>query len=202
MGNLMISAPQFRHFLLANLPHIILSAIIALLLTAGYSFYQLYKAQQLNEAVADRSILQQPFPHKNYLHAYSIGVLHAQQDELEQANKAFEVAEITTDKTLRAISKLAIGNLHFQNMLDDFGKERGSRRIVEQVILAREAYKAALRLTPNMHEARYNLELLDRLSPEKRTQGFKTGDGYTYQITPQLQDGRMHMKDNKIRGLP
>ncbi|MDF1587723.1 MAG: hypothetical protein P1P93_00980 [Gammaproteobacteria bacterium] len=169
---------------------------------AIYGVVQTFQARQLNRAFIDQSILQHELRQDDFLHAYSIGYLLTQQGQLEQADKAFEIAEVTTDPTLRAITQFAIANVHFHRMMNDFGKERGSRRIVEQVILAREAYKAALRLKPDMYQARFNLELLDRLSPEKRTQGFKTGDGYTYQITPILQDGRMHMKDNTIRGLP
>jgi tetratricopeptide (TPR) repeat protein len=190
------------HAVITYLPKLILVAFVLLISLSSYYFYKAYQAERFNQAFANRTLMEHPLDHDNYLLAYSIGYLLSQQDELLQANKAFEVAEVSTEPALRAIVKFAIGNLHFKKMLADFGKERGSRRIVEQVVLAREAYKAALRLQPTMHDARYNLELLDRLSPEKRTQGFKTGAGYTYQITPQLQDGRMHMKDNTIRGLP
>lgn len=193
---------QLNTFVIRHLSWFVLIAVLVFALSTAYWLHQLNKAQNNNQAFADQSILNHHFDYDNHLHAYSIAYLLAQQDDVKKMNKAFEIAEVSKDAGLRATVKFAIGNTHFQNMLKDFGKERGNRRIVEQVILAREAYKAALRIQPDLYVARYNLELLDRLSPEKRTQGFKTGDGYTYQITPQLQDGRMHMKDNTIRGLP
>lgn len=191
-----------RRLLLANLSRITLVLVFIFIVLSTYLFTLSYQAFQQNKAVINKTIVNQSLRHDDYLHAYHIGYLLAQEGNIVQANKAFEVAEVSPDPTLRATANFAIGNLHFQNMLKDFGKDRGSRRIVEQVILARESYKDALRLQPALYEARFNLELLDRLSPEKRTQGFKTGDGYTYQITPLLQDGRMHMEGNEIRGLP
>jgi tetratricopeptide (TPR) repeat protein len=193
---------NISQFLLSRLPSFVLLFASVFFLLSAYYFYQYINASQLDQSVADKTIINDPFRYDNYLHAYSVGYLLVEEGNDKKAMEAFEIAEVSPELELRAMAKFAIGNIYFKHVMKDLAKEHGSRRIVEQVILAREAYKSVLRLKPDMHEARFNLELLDRLSPAKRTQGIKTGDGYTYQITPMLQDGRMHMKENVIRGLP
>ena len=84
----------------------------------------------------------------------------------------------------------------------DVEKGGSHRRAVERVLLAREAYKGALRLKPDMYDARYNLELIDRLSPEKRTEGYENPPDGTIGLQPYQQNGTALMKDNTRRGLP
>ena len=72
---------------------------------------------------------------------------------------------------------------------------------VAQIELAREVYKGALRIDPDLRDARYNLELIDRLSPPRRTEGWeRETDGVILQ--PFKRDGWASMKDNTRRGLP
>lgn len=72
---------------------------------------------------------------------------------------------------------------------------------VAMIALAREAYKDALRIDPGFSDARFNLELLDRRSPEKRTEGWQSEtDGVT--LKPFKRNGTAMMRDNERRGLP
>ena len=58
-----------------------------------------------------------------------------------------------------------------------------------------------MRLNPEHHDARFNLELLDRRSPDKRTQGWHSEtDGVT--LKPFKRNGTAMMRDNQRRGLP
>jgi len=197
-----MKSASVKRFLYAHFSLFILVTIAILLIISAYWFARAYQAIQFNNAVANGTIISQSVDRDNSLQAYSIAYLLEQQGEYKQAGEALEIAEVTADPDLKSKVKFAIANQYFRKMVADLGKEHGSRRIVEKVILAREAYKSALRLQPDLYPARFNLELLDRLSPEKRTQGVNTGDGYTYKISPLQQDGRMHMKENIIRGLP
>ncbi len=96
-----------------------------------------------------------------------------------------------------------MGNLYFDSAIAAANIANGGahQQAVAHIELAREAYKGALRIRPDMHAARFNLELLDRLSPEKRTQGWEAEtDGVTLQ--PFKRNGTAMMRDNKRRGLP
>lgn len=195
---------KMRRTLLELFPQALLVLAVLLLLAAGVQFGLWWKAYHLNQAYDDRSILKQPLQRGEYLHAYSIGYLLAHQNKPVEAAKAFNVAEVTPDLELRARAKYAIANVHFESAIASSNIEKGGshRRAVERVLLAREAYKAALRINPAMYNARYNLELIDRLSPEKRTEGYENSPDGTIGLQPYQQNGTALMKDNTRRGLP
>lgn len=121
----------------------------------------------------------------------------------EQALKQFYLPESSQDDTLRAYAKFAIGNLYFDWAMTQHAVEQGGahQQQVAMIALAREAYKDALRIDPAYAEARFNLELLDRRSPDKRTQGWQSEtDGVT--LKPFKRNGTAMMRDNRRRGLP
>jgi tetratricopeptide (TPR) repeat protein len=122
---------------------------------------------------------------------------------VQQATRAFTLAETSSDPALRARAKFALGNMYYDLALAsaEIAKGGSHQQAVAQIELAREAYKGALRLDPLMYDARFNLELLDRKSPEKRTQAWlQETDGVTLQ--PFKRNGTAMMKDNTRRGLP
>lgn len=189
---------------LDNLPRVMLGLSIVSFLAAGYFFSQWWKAHQLNLAYENKSLLKHPLKNDEYLKAYSIGYLLAGQNKPIEAQKAFNIAEVSLDPELRARAKYGIANVHFEAAMAASDVEKGGshRRAVERVLLAREAYKGALRLKPEMYDARYNLELIDRLSPEKRTEGYENSPDGTIGLQPYQQNGTALMKDNTRRGLP
>lgn len=193
---------RFRQRLLDYFPNIILALALLLLLASVYYFSQWKQAIAFNEAFDDQSLMMQTVSPANYLHAYSIGYLLAQNDKPKEAMEAFDFAELTPDPYLEAITKHAIANLHAYTAEASLDEEHGSRRLVDRILLAREAYKGALRLTPDLYATRFNLERLDRISPDKRTAGSSMIDGYTVGLDPFKQNGRALMKDNTRRGLP
>ncbi|MEQ1766223.1 MAG: hypothetical protein ABL859_02235 [Methylotenera sp.] len=200
----MTTKHKIRQKLLDHLPQALLVLMVLFILAAAYQFSLWWKAQQLNLSYDNKSILKQPLNHREYLHAYSIGYLLASQNKPIEAAKAFNIAEVTKDPELRARAKYAIGNVHFESVIASSNIEKGGshRRAVERVLLAREAYKGALRIKPDMYDARYNLELIDRLSPEKRTEGYENSPDGTIGLQPYQQNGTALMKDNTRRGLP
>lgn len=195
---------KIRQQLLDYLPRTLLVLMSLLLLAAGYQFSLWWKAHQLNIAYDNKTLLKQPLNNNEYLHAYSIGYLLASKNKPVEAAKAFNIAEVTLDPELRARAKYAIGNVHFESAIASSDIEHGGshRRSVERILLAREAYKGALRIKPDMYNARYNLELIDRLSPEKRGEGYENSPDGTIGLQPYQQNGTALMKDNTRRGLP
>lgn len=195
---------KLRQKLLDMLPKILLTMAAFLLLASAYFFSQYWKAHQLNIAYHNKSLLKQTLKNDEYLKAYSIGYLLASQNKPIEAQKAFNIAEVTLDPELRARAKYSIANVHFESAMASSDIEHGGshRRSVERILLAREAYKGALRIKPDMYDARYNLELIDRLSPEKRTEGYENSPDGTIGLQPYQQNGTALMKDNTRRGLP
>lgn len=195
---------KLRQFLLEKLPNTLLVLTALLLLAAGYQLSCWWNAHRLNLDYDNKSILKRPLKNDEYLHAYSIGYLLASNNKPIEAAKAFNIAEVSPDPALRARAKYAIANIHFESAIASTNIEHGGshRRAVERVLLAREAYKEALRIQTDMYDARYNLELIDRLSPEKRTEGYENNPDGTIGLQPYQQNGTALMKDNTRRGLP
>jgi hypothetical protein len=196
------------HYALAQYgPNILICIIVILLGFASYQGYVAWKAYQLNQDYLSGAITKHKLYSTNHLLAYSIGYQLSQQKksrlQLSQTARAFTLAEAASDKSIRALAKFGLGNLYFDLALNAANIEAGGshQQAVAHVELAREAYKGVLRLKPELYQARFNLELLDRLSPEKRTQAWLTEtDGVTLQ--PFKRNGTAMMRDNKRRGLP
>lgn len=195
---------KLRQKLFDNLPNALLALTVICLIAGVYFFSQWWKAHKLNVAYENKSLLKHVIKNDEYLKAYSIGYLLAQKNKPIEAQKAFNIAEVSLDPELRARAKYGIANVHFEGAIAASDIENGGshRRAVERVLLAREAYKGALRIRPDMYDARYNLELIDRLSPEKRTEGYENSPDGTIGLQPYQQNGTALMKDNTRRGLP
>lgn len=195
---------KIRQKLFDSLPKVLLTLAISFLIASAYFFSQWWKAHQLNVAYDNKSLLKRTLKNDEYLEAYSKGYLLARQNKPIEAQKAFNIAEVSLNPDLRARAKYGIANVHFEGAMAASDVEKGGshRRAVERVLLAREAYKGALRIRPEMYDARYNLELIDRLSPEKRTEGYENSPDGTIGLQPYQQNGTALMKDNTRRGLP
>ncbi|MBM3350777.1 MAG: hypothetical protein FJY53_03145 [Betaproteobacteria bacterium] len=201
-----------KHGWTQHLPKILLSLIVVLCTFACYQAYIAWKAHQLNQDYRSGAIVKHKLNANNHLLAYNIGYRLSQQKTtslkktsllLAQTAKAFTLAEAASDASIRALAKFGLGNLYFDLALNSANIEAGGshQQAVAHIELAREAYKGALRLNPDLYQARFNLELLDRLSPEKRTQAWLAEtDGVTLQ--PFKRNGTAMMRDNKRRGLP
>jgi len=185
---------------------VLLLGLMALIASATL-FWQWRQAHLFNRAYADGSLVKQLLRIDDPHHAYSIAYLLAAQrldsKGVAQLQRALSIAEAARPPELRARAKFAAGNLYFDlaTISGNIGAGGSHQQAVAQIELAREAYKSALRLVPDMYPARYNLELLDRLSPEKRTQAWLAEtDGVT--LKPFKRNGTAMMRDNTRRGLP
>ncbi|HOY71315.1 MAG TPA: hypothetical protein PL131_11765 [Methylotenera sp.] len=156
-----------------------------------------------NVALVNRSLAKHTVNPSDHWQAYGIGYLQAADNKPQLAARAFTYAEASNDSEIRARAKYALGNLYFGLAMKSANIEAGGahQQAVAQIELAREAYKGAIRLKPELYDARYNLELLDRRSPERRTMAWKAEtDGVTLQ--PFKRNGTAMMRDNARRGLP
>lgn len=135
---------------------------------------------------------------------YAAGWQLEQAAQLEPAIAHYTRAEIADDPQLAARAKLALGNVQFRIglMAGDIAAGGSHVRGLAHLQLAREAYRGALRLNPELHAARYNLELLERLSPGRRVQGWSRQQE-NVQLQPDEREGWATMKEgNSVRGLP
>jgi tetratricopeptide (TPR) repeat protein len=186
------------------LPKFLLGLVVLSLLAAGYQGTKLWQARQSNAAYDSRQLAKHKLNVGEYAQAYSIGYLLLSMNKKEQALNAFKFAEATDDPDLYVRTKFALGNLYGDVGLHnaDIAAGGSHQLAVSQILLAREAYKNALRIQPDLYAARYNLELLDRRSPGKRTQGWEIKPDSDVKLKPFKSNGTALMKDNTIRGLP
>ena len=116
---------------------------------------------------------------------------------------AYTDAQSAADAALAARAWFALGNAYFQTAIkasrgssDDSASTQSA-----ELDLARDAYRAALRIDPAMHGARYNLELLERLSPRRPGEGWRRNtDPIT--IVPNRHNGWTTILETAKRGLP
>ncbi|MDP3610087.1 MAG: hypothetical protein Q8R74_13520 [Methylophilus sp.] len=182
---------------------LVVSASLLSFLGAIFCAHAWWQARQLNIAYQNNTLIKQSIALHEAQKAYSIGYLQAKNGQPKLAMQSLMIAEASKDLDIRARAKFALGNLYFDSAIAATNIANGGahQQAVAHIELAREAYKGALRIKPDMQVARFNLELLDRLSPEKRTQGWEAEtDGVTLQ--PFKRNGTAMMRDNKRRGLP
>lgn len=200
----MLMQLQFsRTTFLRHLPNIVLLLSFACVCVSAYFAFQAWQAHLANQAFKDKSLLTQKIDPNAAALQNNLGYLLIHQGQNQAALRAFGSAEAAGQPALRARANYAIGNLYFDLAMRSANIAAGGahQQAVAQIELAREAYKSALRIQPDLSDAKFNLELLDRLSPEKRTQGWQAEtDGVT--LKPFKRNGTAMMRDNKRRGLP
>lgn len=98
----------------------------------------------------------------------------------------------------------ALGNVYFQlGIAESRSYEANVGPVWEnaQFDLAREAYRSALRIEPRLQGARYNLELLERLSPVRHLAGWRRNTD-PVMLEADKHNGWTSMQDDRKRGLP
>lgn len=113
-------------------------------------------------------------------------------------------AQGSGDAAQDARSWFALGNVYFKTGIAesrDYEAKVGPLFENAQFDLAREAYRSALRIDPGLQGARYNLELLERLSPVRHLQGWRRNTD-PIMLVPDKHNGWTSMQDDKKRGLP
>lgn len=202
----MFQSKQWQLVLMRYVPWV-LSAGMTLALVAmalfGMQWWQASQQQQmvvqnkLPEALAENN-------HLMALHqAYQLSKLELNKKNTKKLMKALTIAEAAPDPDHRAYAHFITANLYYDvsKIEQNIAAGGAHQEAVAQIELARESYKRTIRQMPDFYDARFNLELIDRLSPPKRTQGWKGGvDGVTLQ--PFKRNGTSMMRDNERKGLP
>lgn len=189
------------------IPNALLFCMAVLLGVAIYFFNQWQQLHSYNQDFDQQTVLTDDDVGENaqlaLQQAYLLSKLEQTPENIKRMIHFLTIAEGALQPDIRAQAKFAVGNLYFDlsAVTSNNGTDGSHQQTVAQVELAREAYKAAIRLDSAMEDAKFNLELLDRLSPEKRTQTWLSEtDGVTLQ--PFKRDGTSRMRDNRRRGLP
>lgn len=134
---------------------------------------------------------------------YALGWWDAERGEWRAAARRFVALETIDDAVWAQRAKLALGNLYFALARKAGNPVAGVARMnqLARFDLAREAYRGVLRLHPESHAARHNLELLERSVPERRIRGWQRDtDGVSLQ--PFKRNGWTGMREKPKRGLP
>ncbi|MGQ0620063.1 MAG: hypothetical protein ACT4QA_09125 [Panacagrimonas sp.] len=191
-----------------NLPRLAWAALIVALGASAWQLWQWQQARLLNRMLADGSLASAAAIPERQDVSYAAGWLFERLiDEdakgLEDAVSRYTAAEASPDPRIASRAKFGLGNLYFRVGLRAADIAAGGSHVrgLAQLDLAREAYRGALRIDPDLREARYNLELLERLSPERRTQGWQR-ETRQMSLRQGEEQGWAGMQEHTLRGLP
>ena len=135
---------------------------------------------------------------------YAAGWQAERRLQYTQAVQSYTDAQDPRDPPRSAEAWFALGNVYFKTgIAESRNYEATVGPVFEnaQFDLARDAYRSALRITPALPGARYNLELLERLSPVRRLQGWRRNTD-PIMLVPDRHNGWTSMQDDEKRGLP
>ncbi len=122
----------------------------------------------------------------------------------DEAVQAYTDAQGAADPALAANAWFALGNAYFKVGIAasrEYEAKVGPLFENAQYDLARDAYRSALRIEPGLAGARYNLELLERLAPTRRLEGWRRNTD-PVMLVPDRHNGWTSMQDDRKRGLP
>ena len=135
---------------------------------------------------------------------YAAGFQAERELEYTTAVQLYTDAQMSDDATRSAEAWFALGNVYFKiGIVESRNYEATVGPLFEnaQFDLARDAYRSALRIAPELSGARYNLELLERLAPVRHLQGFRRNTD-PVMLVPDKHNGWTSMQDDNKRGLP
>lgn len=176
--------------------------LAAALVACALFSWQWHAVRRINAMIGARTIeTLQPLPD-------DARVRYAAAWDLERAQRYGEAirfytdAQAASDPVLASQAWLALGNAFFEQGIKATRVESEDAAAENaQFDLARDAYRAALRIDPWLHDARYNLELLERLAPTHAREGWRRNtDPIT--IQPDRHNGWTTIQESPKRGLP
>lgn len=144
-----------------------------------------------------------PLP-RDPLARYAAGWQAEREQRHVEAIAWFTDAQAAADPGLAAQAWFALGNVYFQiGIVESRNYEATVAPTWEnaQFDLARDAYRSALRIQPDLAGARYNLELLERLSPLRHLAGWRRNTD-PIMLHVDKHNGWTSMQDDRKRGLP
>jgi tetratricopeptide (TPR) repeat protein len=121
----------------------------------------------------------------------------------DEAIRFYTDAQATSEPAVASQAWFALGNAYFEQGIRATRQSETGEAAAENAgfDLARDAYRSALRIDPWLHDARYNLELLERLAPTHVRDGWRRNtDPIT--IQPTRHNGWTTIQESPKRGLP
>lgn len=179
-------------------------ALLAAALVATAAFAARWQsARRVNAMIDARTIeTMKPLPDDPRVrYAAAWDVERAQR--YDEAIRYYTDAQAASDPALASRAWFALGNAYFQQGIRASRQSGDADAAAEnaQFDLARDAYRSALRIDPWLHDARYNLELLERLAPTRSRDGWRRNtDPIT--IQPSRHNGWTTIEESPKRGLP
>lgn len=183
--------------------HLVWAVLVLALAASAWFFAQWISVARINAAIRDRSIeTMRPLPadlRARYAAAWSL----ERAQKFDDAAKLLSEVQLSSDPELAADAWFALGNAYFQIGVKASrdGSVGGALIEAAQFDLARDAYRAALRIRPDFHGVRYNLELLERLSPRRSEEGWRRNTD-PIKIETDRHNGWTTILENPKRGLP
>jgi mxaK protein len=177
--------------------------LAAALAAFAMSIVRWHRVDRINAMIRDRSIATlAPLPDDPRVRYAAAWNLERAQ-RLDEAVKLFTDAQATSDRGLSSEAWFALGNAYFESGVKASRASGGEASTVEsaEFDLARDAYRAALRVDPALHGARYNLELLERLAPRRPGEGWRRNTD-PVAIQPDRHNGWTTIQESVKRGLP
>ncbi len=178
-----------------------------LTLALGFSFWSAHRWLQLvaiNAAIRAGTVEIPASTVTDSRVHYAAGWQAERKLEYTQAVQRYTDAQDPADPVRSAQAWFALGNVYFKTgIVESRNYEATVGPVFEnaQFDLARDAYRSALRIDPQMSGARYNLELLERLAPVRHLQGWRRSTDPIL-LAPDKHNGWTSMQDDNKRGLP
>lgn len=193
---------------MASLKRWIIPAVWLLLLASlaatAYFAASSWTIHSINAKISDGGIGKlAPVP-RDPLARYAAGWQAEREQRHVEAIALFTDAQAAADPALAAKAWFALGNVYFRiGIVESRNYEATVAPTWEnaQFDLARDAYRSALRIQPDLPGARYNLELLERLSPLRHLAGWRRNTD-PIMLHVDKHNGWTSMQDDRKRGLP
>ena len=179
--------------------------LVATLAAMAYFAVSLWQISSINARIRDGGIeTLSPLPRDPIARYAAAWQAERTQHHLE-AIALYTDAQATADLTLAAQAWFALGNVYFKiGIVESRNYEAAVSAATwenAQFDLARDAYRSALRIEPDLAGARYNLELLERLSPLRHLAGWRRNTD-PIMLHVDKHNGWTSMQDDRKRGLP
>jgi mxaK protein len=147
--------------LLHLLHSVLLLAIIASVFFAFKSATQLWQTKKINELIADTA-LQEEIPKNTYVQ-FAQAFYAIEQNKQQHALGLLTHANTTKDTKLKVSAHYNRGNINLRKAQT---LQADDPKTIPLVELAKQDYRTALLLTPELWDVRYNLELALNMVPE------------------------------------
>ena len=177
--------------------------LVAALVACAAFALRWHSARTLNAMIGARTIETiKPLPDDPRVRYAAAWDLERAQ-RYDEAIRHYTDAQAASEPGLASHAWLALGNAFFEQGIRTTRQSEGEDAAAEnaELDLARDAYRSALRIDPWLHDARYNLELLERLAPTHSRDGWRRNtDPIT--IQPNRHNGWTTIQESPKRGLP